>query len=52
MTDSIAEIGSEMRVLEALRRRRMHRFFDGSQLDEEILKTLAWAATRAPTGGN
>ena len=52
MTDAIADIGSEMRVLEALRRRRMHRFFDGSQLDEETLKTLAWAATRAPTGGN
>ncbi len=41
-----------MGVLEALRRRRMHRFFDGSQLSEETLRTLAWAATRAPTAGN
>lgn len=41
-----------MDVLEAMRRRRMHRFFDPSPLDEEVLRTLAWAATRAPAGGN
>lgn len=41
-----------MDVLDALRRRRMHRYFDPSPLDEETLRTLAWAATRAPTGGN
>jgi nitroreductase len=39
-------------VLEALRRRRMHRYFDSEPLDEETLRTLAWAATRAPAGGN
>ena len=41
-----------MDVLEAMRRRRMHRYFDPSPLDEETLRTLAWAATRAPAGGN
>lgn len=41
-----------MGVLEALRRRRMHRYFDTRALDEETLRTLAWAATRAPAGGN
>ena len=44
--------GSAIGVLEALRRRRMHRYFDPSPLDEETLRTLAWAATRAPAGGN
>jgi len=39
-------------VLEAMRRRRMHRYFDGEPLDEETLRTFAWAATRAPAGGN
>jgi nitroreductase len=41
-----------MDVLEAMRRRRMHRYFDPSPLDEKALRTLAWAATRAPAGGN
>lgn len=41
-----------MDVLEAMRRRRTHRAFDPTPLDEETLKTLAWAATRAPAGGN
>lgn len=41
-----------MGVLEAMRRRRMHRYFDPSPLDEETLRALAWAATRAPAGGN
>jgi nitroreductase len=41
-----------MDVLEAMRRRRTHRAFDPEPLDEETLKTLAWAATRAPAGGN
>jgi nitroreductase len=39
-------------VLEAMRRRRMHRYFDTAPLDDETLRTLAWAATRAPVGGN
>jgi len=39
-------------VLEAMRKRRMHRYFDRAPLDEETLRTLAWAATRAPVGGN
>jgi nitroreductase len=41
-----------MNVLEAMRKRRMHRSFDGAALDEKTLRTLAWAATRAPAGGN
>jgi nitroreductase len=39
-------------VLEAMRKRRMHRYFAAAPLDEETLRTLAWAATRAPVGGN
>src|SRR5512142_1575460 len=39
-------------VLEAIRRRRMHRHFDTAPLAEETLRILAWAATRAPVGGN
>jgi nitroreductase len=41
-----------MDVLDAMRRRRMHRSFDPEPLDEPTLRTLAWAATRAPAGGN
>jgi nitroreductase len=41
-----------MELLEAMRRRRMHRSFDPTPLDERTLETLAWAATRAPAGGN
>jgi nitroreductase len=41
-----------MDVLEAMRRRRMHRYFDPAPLEEATLRTLAWAATRAPAGGN
>jgi nitroreductase len=41
-----------MDVLDAMRRRRMHRSFDPQPLDEDTLRTLAWAATRAPAGGN
>ncbi len=41
-----------MDVLEAMRKRRMHRYFDPAPLDEDTLKTFAWAATRAPAGGN
>jgi nitroreductase len=41
-----------MDVLEAMRLRRMHRYFDGSPLDDETLRTFAWAATRAPAAGN
>ena len=41
-----------MDVLEAMRRRRMHRYFDSAPLGDETLQTLAWAATRAPAGGN
>ncbi|TMJ94340.1 MAG: hypothetical protein E6G67_09790 [Actinobacteria bacterium] len=43
---------TQMTVLEAMRRRRMHRYFDPSPLDDEKLRALAWAATRAPIGGN
>jgi nitroreductase len=39
-------------LLAAMRRRRMHRSFDPSALDDRTLETLAWAATRAPAGGN
>jgi nitroreductase len=39
-------------VLEAMRKRRMHRYFVPEPLDEDTLRTLAWAATRAPAGGN
>jgi nitroreductase len=46
------EPATTMSVLEAMRRRRMHRYFDPAPLDEETLRTLAWAATRAPAGGN
>lgn len=41
-----------MDTLEAMRRRRMHRYFDPAPLDEPTLRTFAWAATRAPAGGN
>src|SRR3712207_4712191 len=41
-----------MDVLDAMRRRRMHRYFGPDPLDEQTLRTLAWAATRAPAGGN
>lgn len=41
-----------MDVLEAMRRRRMHRYFDPAPLDDDTLRTFAWAATRAPAGGN
>lgn len=39
-------------VFEAMRRRRMHRYFDPSPLDDDTLRAFAWAATRAPAGGN
>jgi len=39
-------------VFEAMRRRRMHRYFAPTPLDDETLRAFAWAATRAPTGGN
>lgn len=41
-----------MDVLEAMRKRRMHRYFAPEPLDDGILQTFAWAATRAPAGGN
>jgi nitroreductase len=41
-----------MELMETLRRRRMHRSFDAAPLDDRMLETLAWAATRAPAGGN
>jgi nitroreductase len=41
-----------MDVFEAMRRRRMHRFFAPEPLDDETLQAFAWAATRAPAGGN
>jgi nitroreductase len=41
-----------MDVFEAMRRRRMHRYFDLAPLDAKTLQMLVWAATRAPAGGN
>lgn len=35
-----------------LRRRRMHRMFSGAPVAEVELEQLAWAASRAPMGGN
>lgn len=40
-----------MDVVEALRRRRMHRAFAPDRVDEESLGRLVWAAGRAPMGG-
>lgn len=45
-------VSDKMDVLEAMRRRRMHRNFAPAPLDEKTLKIFAWAATRAPLGGN
>lgn len=40
-------------LFDLMRRRRMHRYFaPASPLDDETLSTFAWAATRAPVGGN
>ena len=41
-----------MELTEALRRRRMHRLFTDEPVPEEALRTLVWAASRAPSGGN
>jgi nitroreductase len=41
-----------MDVLEALKRRRMHRSFTDEPVSDEALATLVWATTRAPSGGN
>jgi nitroreductase len=48
----VSSPGPPIDVFEAMRRRRMHRYFDPSPLDEQTLRTFAWAATRAPAGGN
>jgi nitroreductase len=39
-------------LFEALRRRRMHRAFTDEPVADELLEQLAWAASRAPMGGN
>jgi nitroreductase len=39
-------------LFEALRRRRMHRAFTEEPVTDELLEQLAWAASRAPMGGN
>jgi nitroreductase len=39
-------------LFEALRRRRMHRAFTDQAVEDEQLEQLAWAASRAPMGGN
>lgn len=39
-------------VLEAMRRRRMHRAFTDEPASDAQLEQLAWAASRAPMGGN
>jgi nitroreductase len=39
-------------VFDALRRRRMHRAFTEEPVTDEPLERLAWAASRAPMGGN
>ena len=40
-----------MDVVEAMRKRRMHRSFTQDPVDDEVLDRLAWAATKAPMGG-
>lgn len=45
-------MAASMEVFDAMRRRRMHRYFASSPLDDGTLQTFAWAATRAPAGGN
>lgn len=45
-------VGADLGVFEAMRRRRMHRYFDPSPLPDETLRAFAWAAMRAPLGGN
>jgi nitroreductase len=39
-------------VFEAMRRRRMHRYFAPTPFDDETPRAFAWAATRVPVGGN
>jgi nitroreductase len=39
-------------LFDALRRRRMHRAFTDEPVDDARLEHLAWAASRAPMGGN
>ena len=41
-----------MDVMESIRRRRFHRLFTAEPVDEDSLARLAWAAGRAPMGGN
>jgi len=48
----VTTVATTTGALEAMRRRRMHRYFDAAPLDDETLRTFAWAATRAPAGGN
>jgi nitroreductase len=42
----------QLSLFDALRRRRMHRSFTGEAVAEPQLERLAWAAARAPIGGN
>lgn len=53
MTFSLADIaglgGHPVDVVDALRRRRMHRDFDGRPVPRAVLAYLAWAAGRAQT---
>jgi nitroreductase len=39
-------------VIEALRRRRMTRAFDGTELDEDVVVALCHEAARSPTAGH
>ncbi|MEM2451320.1 MAG: nitroreductase family protein [Nitrososphaerota archaeon] len=41
-----------MDVLDAIRKRVAVRYFEEKPVPEDVLKTLAWAAHKAPTGGN
>lgn len=47
-----AAVSAASAVRDALRRRRMHRAFTDEPVDDEQLEQLAWAASRAPMGGN
>jgi nitroreductase len=49
---AIAETVAAAPVLEAMRRRRMHRAFTEAAVTDDQLEQLAWASSRAPMGGN
>jgi nitroreductase len=52
VTDAMNASEPELTLFGALRQRRMHRSFTGAPVPEALLEQLAWAASRAPMGGN